>query len=105
MTKEQKQNGDAAGRRLAQSVLPYQAATISATARKADKISEKCKATGREGVEAGRDTESDLRIARDILIKILTAQATDRKRDIERVGKRGEKDENEKRSVKMRNEL
>lgn len=56
MTKEQKQNGDAAGRRLAQSVLPYQAETISATACKADKISEKCKA-GREGVGVGRERE------------------------------------------------
>lgn len=84
MTKEQKQNGDAAGRRLAQSVLPYQAATISATARKADKISEKCKGRGR-GRE--RQRESDLRIARDILIKILTAQAPNREK-IEKEGER-----------------
>lgn len=61
---------------------------------------------GREGRGRGKERkrESGLRIARDILIKILTAQGTDKERDREK-GESGEKDENEKRSVKMRNEL
>lgn len=71
---------------MAQSVLPYQTVTISATARKTDKISEKCKATRRK---RGKKRERELRIARDILIKILTAKGADREREV------GEKDENE----------
>lgn len=46
---------------------------------------------GGEGRGRERKRESDLRIARDILIKILTAQGTDKERETEKKGERGER--------------